>query len=105
LGERNLKLHRVIAEHLEATSAARPAEQFGLLAHHYTEAGLTEQAVDYWRRAGHRAIERSANARRAPNGAGIDAFVGMPTPLMRITKTHPIRRGRTRRTQSPSIEH
>jgi len=27
-----------------------------------------------------------------------------PTPLMRITKTHPIRRGRTRRTQSPSIE-
>jgi hypothetical protein len=27
-----------------------------------------------------------------------------PTPLMKITKTHPIRRGRTRRTQSPSIE-
>jgi class 3 adenylate cyclase/predicted ATPase len=32
-----------------------------LLAHHYTEAGLTAQAVEYWQRAGQRAIERSAN--------------------------------------------
>lgn len=31
-----------------------------LLAHHYTEAGLHAQAVDYWLRAGHRASERSA---------------------------------------------
>ena len=65
--ERKRKLHWAIAEHLEATSAARPAEQFGRLAHHYTEAGLTEQAVDYWRRAGHRAIERSANAEAGAN--------------------------------------
>jgi hypothetical protein len=43
---------------LEATTAARPAEQFGRLAYQYTEAGLTEQAVDYWRRAGQRAIEQ-----------------------------------------------
>ncbi len=35
---------------------------------------------------------------------GIDTFVGIPTPLLRITKTHPICRGRTRRTQFPSIE-
>ena len=32
-----------------------------LLAQHYTEAGLTDQAVDYWQRAGQRASERSAN--------------------------------------------
>ena len=32
-----------------------------LLAHHYTEAGLSEQAIDYWERAGRRAVERSAN--------------------------------------------
>ncbi len=63
MGERKLKLHRAIAEHLEATSAARPAEQFGRLAHHYTEAGLTEQAVDYWRRAGQRAIEQLGERR------------------------------------------
>jgi hypothetical protein len=32
-----------------------------LLAHHYTEAGLTEQAIPYWRTAGQRALQRSAN--------------------------------------------
>src|SRR5262249_43460149 len=32
-----------------------------LLAHHYTEAGLAEQAVHYWHQAGQRAIERSAH--------------------------------------------
>jgi predicted ATPase len=30
-------------------------------AHHFTEAGLAAEAVGYWRRAGERAIERSAN--------------------------------------------
>ena len=33
-----------------------------LLAHHYTEAGLVEQAIPYWQRAGERATQRSANA-------------------------------------------
>ena len=32
-----------------------------LLAHHYTEAGLIEQALPYWQRAGQRASQRSAN--------------------------------------------
>ena len=32
-----------------------------LLAHHYTEAGLSEQAVGYWKQAGQKAIQRSAN--------------------------------------------
>ena len=46
-----------------STSAARPAEQFGRLAHQYTEAGFTEQAVDYWRQAGQRAIEQLGERR------------------------------------------
>jgi predicted ATPase len=33
-----------------------------LLAHHYTEAGLSEQAIPYWHQAGQQAVERSANA-------------------------------------------
>jgi predicted ATPase len=32
-----------------------------LIAVHYTDAGLIEQAVFYWQRAGHKALERSAN--------------------------------------------
>ena len=32
-----------------------------LVAQHYTAAGLTEQAVPYWQRAGQHASDRSAN--------------------------------------------
>jgi class 3 adenylate cyclase/tetratricopeptide (TPR) repeat protein len=32
-----------------------------VVAHHYTEAGLTEQAIPYWQKAGQRATQRSAN--------------------------------------------
>jgi predicted ATPase len=32
-----------------------------LLAYHYTEAGLVESAIGYWRRAGERAAKRAAN--------------------------------------------
>ena len=32
-----------------------------LLAHHYTEAGLAESAIGYWKGAGERSVERSAN--------------------------------------------
>src|SRR5262249_10976614 len=39
------------------TAEAQPE----LVAHHYTEAGLIEQAVPYWQHAGQRAIERSAH--------------------------------------------
>jgi predicted ATPase len=55
------RYHQQLAQAL----AARPetAEtQPELLAHHYTEAGLAEQAIPYWQRAGQRALERSANA-------------------------------------------
>ena len=36
-----------------------------LLAHHYTEAGLAEPAVEYWQRAGKRSMERSADVEAA----------------------------------------
>src|SRR5262249_57432148 len=32
------------------------------MAHHFGQAGLTERAIEYWRKAARRAIERSANA-------------------------------------------
>ncbi|MEE8187669.1 MAG: hypothetical protein V3T80_00530, partial [Kiloniellales bacterium] len=79
LRERRSKLHRAIAEHLEAASAGHPAEQFERLAHHYTEAGLAEQAVDYWRRSGLRAIERSANTEAVANlTRGLELLEGLP---------------------------
>jgi predicted ATPase len=53
--------HQRIAQMLEERFPDMVETQPELLAHHYTEAGLTDQAVDYWLRAGQRASERSAN--------------------------------------------
>jgi class 3 adenylate cyclase/predicted ATPase len=50
-----------IAEVLEAQFPETAEGQPELLAHHYTEAGLIEQAVRYWHQAGQSAIQRSAH--------------------------------------------
>ena len=52
--------HQRIAQVLEARFPEICETQPELLAHHYTEAGLVEQAIPYWQRAGQRALERSA---------------------------------------------
>jgi predicted ATPase len=46
---------------LEARFPETVETQPELVAHHYTEAGLSAQAIPYWQRAGQRALERSAN--------------------------------------------
>jgi predicted ATPase len=61
LRARRRQLHEAIAAALERRFPETVATQPELLAHHCTEAGLTEPAVQYWRRAGERALERSAN--------------------------------------------
>jgi DNA-binding NtrC family response regulator/predicted ATPase len=48
---------QVLAERFPTVVAGQPE----LLAHHYTEAGLGEQAIRFWQLAGQRALERSAN--------------------------------------------
>ncbi|MBI3329628.1 MAG: hypothetical protein HYZ81_23350, partial [Nitrospinae bacterium] len=50
-----------------------------LLAHHYTEAGLNASAVDYWQRAGQRAMERSAHVEAVSHlSKGLEALVALP---------------------------
>jgi class 3 adenylate cyclase/tetratricopeptide (TPR) repeat protein len=60
LRSRRQILHRGVGEalrdHFAATAAAEPE----LLAHHFTQAGLTELAVQWWGKAGQRSLERSA---------------------------------------------
>jgi predicted ATPase/class 3 adenylate cyclase len=51
------QIAQVLAERFPETAESQPE----LLAHHYTEAGLIEQAISYWQRAGRRAVERSAH--------------------------------------------
>jgi class 3 adenylate cyclase/predicted ATPase len=55
------KYHRKIAEALEKDFPGAVETQPELLAHHYTEAGVNEQAVGYWHQAGKRASQRSAH--------------------------------------------
>jgi class 3 adenylate cyclase/predicted ATPase/energy-coupling factor transporter ATP-binding protein EcfA2 len=53
--------HQRIAQVLEAQFPETAEAEPELLAHHYTEAGLSPQAVRYWQRAGQQALARSAN--------------------------------------------
>src|SRR5207237_6603993 len=61
LKSRRQHLHQqsaqVLAERFPETVETQPE----LLAYHYSEAGLTEQATPYWQQAGGSAAERSAH--------------------------------------------
>lgn len=57
LRSKRQQYHQQIAEVLQDGGGFQPE----LVAYHYTEAGLPEKAIDYWHRAGQRALERSAN--------------------------------------------
>jgi predicted ATPase len=54
--------HQRIAQVLEERFPETVENQPELLAYHFTEAGLNEQAVGYWQQAGEKAVQRSANA-------------------------------------------
>src|SRR5262249_40859046 len=53
--------HQRIAQVLATQFPDIAETQPELVAQHYTEAGLSEQAISYWQRAGQQAIERSAH--------------------------------------------
>jgi predicted ATPase/DNA-binding winged helix-turn-helix (wHTH) protein len=55
------RYHRQIAQILEAQSPELRQHQPELLAHHYAQAGLLEQAIPYWQQAGQAAMARLAH--------------------------------------------
>jgi len=62
LKSRRHQLHGQIARVLEEKFADIVASQPEMVAHHFTEAGLVDPAIDYWLKAGNLALSRSANA-------------------------------------------
>jgi predicted ATPase len=56
------ELHGRIAAVLEEQFPDSTETQPELVAHHYTQAGIVQKAVEYWYKAGQRAISRSATA-------------------------------------------
>lgn len=55
------QFHSQIAEALEARFPKTVQTQPEVLAHHFTEAGLTDKGISYWLKAGLRSRERSAD--------------------------------------------
>jgi class 3 adenylate cyclase/predicted ATPase/energy-coupling factor transporter ATP-binding protein EcfA2 len=60
LKSRRQQLHQQVAQVLEEQFPETVESQPELVAHHYTEAGLIEQAIPYWQRAGELAGRRVA---------------------------------------------
>jgi predicted ATPase len=71
--------HQRIAGMLVGEFAETVASKPELVAHHYTEAGLGEQAVPFWQQAGQRALERSANAEAVSHlNRGLEILMNQP---------------------------
>ena len=82
LREPRRALHAHIADVLEAQFSA--AVEPELLAHHYTEAGRIEQAIDYWLKAGQRAMQRSAHVEAERHlRVGLELLGGLPETTAR----------------------
>ncbi len=61
LKRKRQQYHQQIAAAIEARFPETRETQPELLAHHYTEADLKEQAIVFWQRAGLRTVQHSAN--------------------------------------------
>ena len=79
LREPRRTLHARIAETLQNQFTEVAENQPELLARHYTEAGLIEQAASLWGKAGQRSLERSALVEAAEQiTRALDQIAAMP---------------------------
>jgi class 3 adenylate cyclase/predicted ATPase/ABC-type transport system involved in cytochrome c biogenesis ATPase subunit len=84
LKTRRQQLHCRIARALEEKFADVVASQPEIVAHHFTEAGLVEPAIDYWLKAGQQAARRSANAEAQNHLArGLELLPNIGDPRLR----------------------
>ena len=73
------RYHQQIAQVLETWFPEIAETQPELVAHHYTEAGLSAQAIPYWQRAGQHASDRSANVEAISHlSTGIELLQTLP---------------------------
>jgi predicted ATPase len=85
LKSRRQALHRRTAEVLRDQFADTAAAEPALLAHHFTQAGMTEAALEWWRTAGQRSLARSALLEGAAQlNRALDQIATLPaTPDLR----------------------
>jgi len=79
------QVHQRIAQVLETCFPTFVETQPELLAHHYTQASLTEQAIPYWQRAGQHASDRSAHLEAISHfTTGLELLKTLPETPARI---------------------
>ena len=79
------QVHQQAAQVLEAQFPETVVTQPELVAQHYTEAGLTEQAIPYWQQAGQQARQRSANAEAVQHlSTGLELLATLPESPGRV---------------------
>ena len=85
LKSRRQTLHRRVGETLRDKFAGTAAAEPELLAHHFTQAGMTEAAIEWWGKAGQRSVERSALVEAvAQLTRALDQIATLPgTPALR----------------------
>jgi predicted ATPase/class 3 adenylate cyclase len=84
LKSRRQQLHGQIARTLKERFADIVVRQPEIVAHHFTEAGLVEPAIDYWLKAGQHAARRSANAEALNHLArGLELLPNIDDPKLR----------------------
>lgn len=85
LRSRRVQIHARIARTIEARFPALTETEPEVIAHHFTEAGLMDQAARYWQRAGEHAIARSANLEAIAHfNQGLAAIARLPEGPERI---------------------
>jgi class 3 adenylate cyclase/predicted ATPase len=85
LKSRRQQIHANIASTLESQFSEIAEAEPETLAYHYTAAGLTEQAVAYWLKAGQQAQKRSANLEALAHlGKGLELIASLPDPEHRL---------------------
>jgi predicted ATPase len=84
LKSRRQQLHQQVAQVLVEQFPQTVVAQPELVAHHYTEAGLTAQAIPYWQQAGERAIQRSAHVEASAHlTKGLELLQSLPDTSQR----------------------
>jgi class 3 adenylate cyclase/tetratricopeptide (TPR) repeat protein len=78
-------VHAAIARSFEANFPETVASEPELLAHHHARAGAFNDAIEYWRRAAERAIERSASRDAVEHlTRGLETLARLPDDARRV---------------------
>ena len=85
LKSRRQALHRRVAELLRDNVAGGDAAEPEMLAHHFTQAGMTEASVEWWDKAGQQSMARSALVEADTQFARAQSQIAVlpPTPTRR----------------------